>query len=52
MRLSVPEKVTAWNIEEMKNLVVGSVILALQVMLQPGRALENGTAVGDQSSAS
>lgn len=33
-------------------LVVGSVILALQVMLQPGRALENGTAVGDQSSAS
>ena len=33
-------------------LVVSSVVLALQVMLQPGRALENGTAVGDQSSAS
>lgn len=33
-------------------LVVGSVILALQVMLQPGRALENGTAVGAQNSAS
>jgi hypothetical protein len=27
-------------------LVVGSVVLALQVMLQPGRALEGGTAAG------
>ena len=27
-------------------LVVGSVILALQVMLQPGRAVEGGTALG------
>ena len=27
-------------------LVVGSVVVALQVTLQPGRALENGTAVG------
>ena len=34
-------------------LVVGSVVVALQVMLQPGRALENGTAVGaNQSVAS
>jgi hypothetical protein len=27
-------------------LVVGSIVLALQVMLQPGRAVEGGTAIG------